>query len=147
VGNAASLGRAVGLGEQTVFGDYQGMPTGVQGVLADAPSASELRERLARLLGREIWLASPDEQAPVRTLGVITGGANSDWKLAADVGLDAYLTGEMSEHDWHEAREAGLHMYAGGHHATERFGIRALMGKVEERFALDCFFIDSDNPA
>jgi dinuclear metal center YbgI/SA1388 family protein len=147
VGNAASLGRAIGLMEQAPFGDYQGMPTGVRGRLADAPGAFELRERLVRLLGREVWLASPDERAPVRTLGIITGGANDGWKLASDLGLDAYLTGEMSEHDWHEAREAGLHLYAGGHHATERFGIQALMARVEEGCGLECFFIDSDNPA
>lgn len=147
VGNAATLGRAIGLIEQTPFGDYQGAPTGVQGLLAEAPSAGALRDRLAKLLNRDVWLATPDESASVRTLGIITGGANSDWKLAAAAGLDAYLTGEMSEHDWHESQEAGIHMYAGGHHATECFGIRALMARVEECLGLACFFIGSENPA
>jgi putative NIF3 family GTP cyclohydrolase 1 type 2 len=53
----------------------------------------------------------------------------------------------MSEHDWHESQEAGLHMLAGGHHATEQFGIKALMGRVRERFDVECFFIPSENPA
>ena len=83
----------------------------------------------------------------MRSAGVITGGANRDWPLALKEGLDAYITGEMSEHDWHESRESGLHMYAGGHHATERFGIQALMSKVRDTFDIDCFFIPSDNPA
>lgn len=147
VGNAATLGRALGLIEQQPFGDYQGVPTGVQGRLPDAPNASELRARLVALLGRDVWLASPDEEALVRSLGIITGGANREWKRALAAGLDAYLTGEMSEHDWHEAREAGLHMYAGGHHATERFGVQALMTRVECELGLECFFIDSDNPS
>ncbi|QSA96464.1 Nif3-like dinuclear metal center hexameric protein [Methylococcus sp. EFPC2] len=147
VGNAATLGRAIGLVEQTPFGDYQGVPTGVKGQLADAPSAGELRERLSGLLNREVWLSSPDDTARVRSLGIITGGANGEWKQAVAAGLDAYLTGEMSEHDWHEAQEAGIHMYAGGHHATERFGIRALMAYTESRLNLNCFFIDSENPA
>ncbi len=62
-------------------------------------------------------------------------------------GLDAYVTGEMSEHDWHESQEAGLHMYAGGHHATEQFGIQALMARVQDRFDVACCYIDSPNPA
>jgi len=80
-------------------------------------------------------------------MGIITGGANRDWVLAQRAGLDAYVTGEMSEHDWHESQEAGLHMFAGGHHATEQFGIQALMAQVIEQFDVECFFIPSENPA
>jgi len=147
VGNAASLGRHLGLTEQQPFGDYQGVATGVRGLLAEAISAEALRTRLVALLGRETWLASPDPQALVRSLGIITGGANGEWRAAAAAGLDAYLTGEMSEHDWHEAREAGIHMYAGGHHATERFGIQALLQRVQADLGLECRFFDSPNPA
>jgi putative NIF3 family GTP cyclohydrolase 1 type 2 len=38
-------------------------------------------------------------------------------------------------------------MYAGGHNATEQFGIQALMVRVRERFGVESFFIPSDNPA
>ena len=92
-------------------------------------------------------VACPDPDYRIRSVGIITGGANSDWVLAERQGLDAYVTGEMSEHDWHDSREAGVHMFAGGHHATERFGIQALMEKVVTEFAIDGFYIDSDNPA
>lgn len=147
IGNAASLGKRIGLAQLEPFGDYQGVATGVKGVLAEPPTAAELRLKLRGLLDHEVLLASPDETGRIKTLGIITGGANSEWKRAAQEGLDAYLTGEMSEHDWHESREAGVHMFAGGHHATERFGIQALMERVKERFGVECFFIDSDNPA
>ena len=80
-------------------------------------------------------------------MGIITGGANSEWKLAQKEGLDCYLTGEMSEHDWNESQEGGVHMYAGGHHATERFGIQALMEHLASRFEVEAIFIDSKNPA
>ena len=90
---------------------------------------------------------SPDSNALIHSAGVITGGANRDWALAASNGLDAFITGEMSEHDWHEAQEAGIHMFAGGHNATEQFGIQALMTAVETRFDIPCLFIPSDNPA
>ena len=38
-------------------------------------------------------------------------------------------------------------MFAGGHHATEQFGIQALMQKVQNEFDVECFYISSDNPA
>jgi len=83
----------------------------------------------------------------IRSLGIITGGANSQWVLAKEEGLDAYITGEISEHDWHESQESGIHMFAGGHYATEIFGVQALMIKTQQQFDLSCVFIDSDNPA
>ncbi len=98
--------------------------------------------------GALIWRSGSTQYGFTKfELGIITGGANSDWQLAAKEGLDAYVTGEISEHDWHESQENGIHMFAGGHHATEQFGIQALMEKTRGQFDVDCFFIDSDNPA
>lgn len=147
VGNAAVLGNLIGLSGQLPFGDHQGCPTGIRGVLSPPLSAGALRERLAEILEHTVVLATPDVSAPVASVGIITGGANGGWAEAAKAGLDAYITGEMSEHDWHEAQEAGIHMYAGGHNATERFGIQALMERVEREFGVECRFIPSDNPA
>ena len=147
IGNAAQLGRRIGLTEFDAFGNHQGRPTGISGRLTEPLSAAALRARLQATLDHPVLLATPDEQLPIRSVGIITGGANSGWKEAVAAGLDAYVTGEMSEHDWHEAREAGIHMFAGGHHATEQFGIQALMARVRDAFALDCFYIPSDNPA
>lgn len=147
IGNAASLAHRIGLSGLEPFGDYQGMPTGVKGVFEEPSLAKELQTRLKSILDHEVLLASPEGAGPIRSLGIITGGANGEWKLAAAQGLDAYLTGEMSEHDWHESREAGIYMFAGGHHATECFGIQALMEKVQSVFGLDCVYLDSANPA
>lgn len=147
VGNAAILGNMLGVEDQQAFGDFKGSPTGIQGRLKSPISASTLQQRLRDKLEHEVILASPDEQAAIQSIGIITGGANSEWRLAAETGLDAYITGEISEHDWHESQEAGVHMFAGGHHATEQFGIQALMQKVQDEFNLECFYIPSDNPA
>ncbi|MEW6037089.1 MAG: Nif3-like dinuclear metal center hexameric protein [Pseudomonadota bacterium] len=147
IGNAAVLGHRIGLGEQAPFGDYQGCPTGVQGKLQVPLQASALRERLAEILEHAVVLATPDATAPVRTVGIITGGANGGWAEAAKAGLDAYITGEMSEHDWHEAQEAGVHMYAGGHNATEQFGIQALQEQIGRDLEVECRFIPSTCPA
>ena len=147
IGNAAVLGQQIGLLHPTSFGDYKGCPTGVQGQLKTAVSAVHLQQQLAALLNHPVLLATPNEASMIDTVGIITGGANSEWRLALDQRLDAYITGEMSEHDWHEAQEAGIHMYAGGHNATEQAGIQALMERVQTQLSLDCFFIPSANPA
>lgn len=147
VGNAATLAKKIGLQQQCVFGDYKGMPTGVKGVLSQPQKAVEIKNHLEKILDHSVIVAFSDSQQLVSSIGIITGGANGDWYLAYKEGLDAYITGEISEHDWHDSQEHDVHMYAGGHHATERFGIQALMQETQAHFDIDCCFIDSLNPA
>lgn len=147
IGNAATLAIALEMTELAPFGDHEGLATGVQGRLSVPCTAASLQQRLAAVLAHPVLMASPDPGRTVRSVGIITGGANRDWPLARDAGLDAFVTGEISEHDWHESQEAGIHFFAGGHHATESLGIQALMARVRQQFDLECFFIPSDNPA
>ena len=147
VGNAAVLGQLIDCQQQSPFGDYKGCPTGIEGLLIEPLSAKELGLKLQSVLNHDVILASPDETQIIESVGIITGGANSDWALAQKAGLDAYITGEISEHDWHESQENGIHMFAGGHYATEIFGVIALMQQVQSQCQIECIFIDSDNPA
>ena len=63
------------------------------------------------------------------------------------LGVDVFLSGEISEHSVHLARESGVAFIAAGHHATERFGVQALAAHLNERFGmLQCEFVDIDNP-
>jgi len=62
------------------------------------------------------------------------------------LGVDAYLTGEISEQHVHLARESGVAFIAAGHHATERFGVQALGGHLEREFGLAHRFVDLPNP-
>ncbi len=147
IGNAATLGQLINCKQQQPFGDYKGSVTGIKGILEQPLTAVALQQNLSAVLKHNVILATPDSNALLKSVGIITGGANSEWRLAEKEHLDAYITGEISEHDWHESQEAGIHMFAGGHHATEQFGIQALMEKTRQHFAVDCFFIDSENPA
>ncbi|WP_428354663.1 Nif3-like dinuclear metal center hexameric protein [Methyloprofundus sp.] len=147
VGNAAVLGQLLGCQQQSPFGDYKGNPTGIEGLLDQPLPAKEFALKLQSVLNHDVIIASPDENQIIESVGIITGGANSDWVLAKKAGLDAYITGEISEHDWHESQESDIHMFAGGHYATEIFGILALMQKIQIHCRLECVFIDSDNPA
>ena len=145
-GNAVGLARALKLEVVAPFGDYSGSPTGIEGRFPAALEAGQLHHRLESVLAKGVVYSQTDVSASIQSVGIITGGAGGDWPLAQKRGLDAYITGEMSEHHWHEAREAGIHMFAGGHHATERFGVLALKEHLREKFALECVFFDSQNP-
>jgi putative NIF3 family GTP cyclohydrolase 1 type 2 len=60
--------------------------------------------------------------------------------------MDAFISGEVSEQTVHLARELGIHYFAAGHHATERYGIRALGELLSDRFELKHCFIEVENP-
>jgi dinuclear metal center YbgI/SA1388 family protein len=146
LGNNAQWARALGLGELQGFIGKPGAEIGVRGVFAEPVAGDVLAQRLEALLGRPV-LHVAGNPGSIRTVGLCSGGAQGYITEAAALGLDAYLTGEVSEHTVHVAREMGLHFYACGHHATERFGARALGEHLAARFGLTHRFIDIDNPA
>jgi len=79
-------------------------------------------------------------------VGWCTGAAQSYIEQAADLGLQAFISGEISESTTHAARELGIHYFAAGHHATERYGIQALGSLLAEKFDVTHEFIEISNP-
>jgi dinuclear metal center YbgI/SA1388 family protein len=108
-------------------------------------SAFELGAQISRLLERET-LHIPGGSEIVQQVGWCTGAAQGFIEEAAGLGLDAYISGEISESTVHAARELGLHYFAAGHHATERLGVQALGRHLAEKFVLDYRFVDINNP-
>jgi dinuclear metal center YbgI/SA1388 family protein len=147
IGNAISLAQKLKLTKVKPFGSYKKMPLGAQGILPKPITIKKLQTDLAKVLNHQVIVSSPDASAKIKSVGIITGGANNEWGQALDQ-VDAYITGEISEYNWHDAKEAGIHYLAGGHHATEKFGIQNLMKKTKKDFPeLMVQFFDSENPA
>ncbi len=82
----------------------------------------------------------------IQTIAWCTGAAQSYISLALDLGVDAFLTGEISEQTVHIATENNIHLFAAGHHATERYGVESLGQHLSEHFSLKNYFIDINNP-
>lgn len=101
---------------------------------------------LSAKLGRQAVYAG-DTGKPVRKLAWCTGGAQGFFQEALEAGADAYVTGEISEAQYHLAKETGALFVSAGHHATERYGIRLLGGRLRERFGVGFTFFDEQNPA
>lgn len=114
--------------------------------LSHDEDAGALALQLEDKLGRRLFCAVHEAQ-PIRRIAWCTGGGQGFIDAAAQAGCDAFVTGEVSEQTIHSAREQGIAFYAAGHHATERYGIRALGEHLEEQFGLEHRFIDIDSPA
>ena len=146
LGNNAQLARVLGLSIIGTVGGGGRTPGLVkQGEPAIPTRGDAFTAHLADRLGRTP-LHIPGTDAPIRRLAWCTGAAQSSIELALDAGADAFLTGEASEQTVHFARENGLHFFAAGHHATERYGVQALGAHLAEQFALNFAFADIDNP-
>ncbi len=87
-----------------------------------------------------------DLARPIKRIALCTGAAQGYIEQAAAANVDVYISGEISEQTVHVARETGVAYIAAGHHATERYGIRALGEHLEKMFGIAHEFIDADNP-
>lgn len=143
LGNNAQLAKRLGLEIEGVLNE-QGV--GNIGKLPTALSLQAFGEHLERVLKRKPLLVSGGEHE-IQRIAWCTGGAQGYLQEALGLGVDAYLSGEISEHTTHSARENKLHYIAAGHHATERYGVQALGEHLAARWGLECKFVEIDNPA
>ncbi|XOZ34911.1 Nif3-like dinuclear metal center hexameric protein [Halomonadaceae bacterium KBTZ08] len=145
LGNNACLARTLGTFDGVPVSDdpCELMWTGT----LDQPLTLEaLASRLRSRLDREP-LAIDGGPASIQRIGWCSGGAQGMIDRAAALGVDAYLSGEISEPTVHSAREQGVHYVAAGHHATERDGVQALGAALAEAFGIEHRFIEDPSPA
>lgn len=143
LGNNVGVLRAIGAAPVEPWG---GRPAiGWEGSFEAPVARDEVVARLSRATGHApmVFGAGPDA---VRRVGVVTGGGAGFFEEAAARGVDLFVTGEPSEQSRGLAEELGVTFVAAGHHATERFGPKALGSYVEETFGCPATFIDVYNP-
>lgn len=146
LGNNAQLAQLLDIETQ---GGLEGHPQSVAmfGAFKTPLSGQELSQKIETALNRKPLHISPDDQdKEIKTVGWCTGGGQDYIELAAQSGLDAFISGEISERTTYIARELGIHYFAAGHHATERYGIKALGEWLTKEHGFDVTFIDIDNP-
>jgi dinuclear metal center YbgI/SA1388 family protein len=102
---------------------------------------AELGRRLRQATGAEVRIL-PGGPAVCRRIGVVSGGAGAELKLAAGEGIDTFITGEGPHWTYALAEELGVNVLYGGHYATETFGVKALAGDLAKRFGLPWTFLD-----
>jgi len=142
VGNNAQLAKLLDI---TVEGVMNPQGVGNVGVFVQEHTALSLSDKLELVLGRQPLLISGGDHV-IKNIAWCSGGAQSYINEAIALGMDAFISGEISENTVHIARESGIHYFAAGHHATERYGVQALGDRLASQFNIQHHFVDCDNP-
>ena len=145
LGNNVQLAQRLGFEiEGRFIGDAE-TGIGLYGALASEMSGDALTAHISQILDRPPLHIQGSDRA-IKRIAWCTGGAQGYIEQAVALGVDAYLTGEVSEHTVHIAREYGIHFFAAGHHATERYGVQALGAHLADRFGVEQFYVEIENP-
>lgn len=144
-GNNIQLAAKLDLVVDGEFAVENSVSIGRKGHLQNPMPGMEFATYIEQQLSRKP-LYIPGKAAQIHSIAWCTGAAQDNIEEAITAGVDAYLTGEVSERTVLIARESGLHFFAAGHHATERYGVHALGEHLAKKFNLSHQFIDIDNP-
>ena len=144
-GNNVQLAKVLGIEIDGELAKQNNHPIGLVGTISEDTDFESLKALIADKLDRQP-LAIEGNSKPIRSIAWCTGAAQNYIELAVAAGVDAYITGEVSEPTVHIARESGIHFFSAGHHATERYGVQAIGGYLASKFGIEHQFIDIDNP-
>jgi dinuclear metal center YbgI/SA1388 family protein len=141
VGNNAALAELLGIEDPGPFGMYHGKKIGYKGNLKKPLSVDEAAKRISFGANRPVGVY-PFGKKENLSCAVISGGAAFEVFQAIEEGVDLYVTGENSHSVYHHLLENGINMIAGGHYATEVWGVRSVMERCAHELYLDTEFID-----
>ncbi len=144
-GNNAEMARALlwQIHGDMCFNGVAGL--GCWSELAEVVEPEQLRQDLHEVIKQKPQFYSGGQHA-IKRVGWCTGAAQDGIVKASELGLDAYISGEVSERTVYQARELGIHYFAVGHHASERFGVRILGDHIASAHGIEHQFFDDDNP-
>jgi dinuclear metal center YbgI/SA1388 family protein len=139
LGNNALLCAALGFKRLAPFFFEKGRALGLK--VRTNMALKDLTSNLAQVIGADpVVLACGPEHC--RRIGVVTGSAGAELRLAASEGVDTFITGEGPHWSYALAQELGINVLYGGHYATETFGVKALAAHLAARYDMPWAFID-----
>jgi dinuclear metal center YbgI/SA1388 family protein len=141
-GNNVQLAKRLGLVESGRFGEQD---VACHGILAQPMDLTEFAGVVSRTLRFEPLVVAGSSEK-ISRIAWCSGAAQGYFEQAIGLGVDVFLTGEISESNVHMARESGVAYMAAGHHATERYGVQALGVHLAENFGLEHRFFDEQIP-
>ncbi len=145
LGNNAQLAKKMNWKVVSGLDDELGRAIGMVGELTQAQNAEQFSADMARVLLRPVQHIQGINR-PIKKIAWCTGAAQGYIEKALELGVDAYISGEISEQTVHIAREAGIDYFAAGHHATERYGVQALGEHLKQHFGVEHCYVEIDNP-
>ncbi|NRA56061.1 MAG: Nif3-like dinuclear metal center hexameric protein [Gammaproteobacteria bacterium] len=146
LGNNAQLAKLFGIENTTGLEAGNPQSVAVKGNLITPTTVAEFGQVIEQQLGRTPLIEGANDKL-IKTVAWCSGGGQSFIEMAGEQGIDAFVSGEVSEQTIHLAREYDIAFFAAGHHATERYGIKALGQHLAKQFSVEVEFIDIANPA
>ncbi|WP_343595077.1 Nif3-like dinuclear metal center hexameric protein [Acinetobacter sp.] len=145
LGNNASIAELLELTDIEPLDPSEKHPIGNIGYLKQPLSPEAFKQLLSEKFNREITHL-PATTQQIQKIGFCTGAAQDFITQAANQNCDAYISGEVSERTFYEAKELGVHYFACGHHATEQFGVQRLGQALSQQFNLEYAYYELANP-
>lgn len=115
------------------------------GHIRQPETLEDLTQKLTRVLQRIPTVIGQPEKN-IEKIAWCSGAGQSFFQAAAEQCVDAFITGEASEAQYHLAHETQTVFISAGHHATERFGIQALADFIQQKWNIETRFFDEANP-
>ena len=145
LGNNAAIADLLKLERIEALGPSERHPIGNIGYLNQPMPVEEFKKFVSEKLKFDA-IHLPADKTMIEKVGFCTGGAQDFIVKAAEQGCDAYISGEVSERTFYEAKELGVHYFACGHHATERYGVQRLGQAISEQFDIEYVYFELNNP-
>ena len=146
LGNNAQLAKLLNINITGPLELENPVSVAVQGELPETCTGSKLAHLINSELNRACLHIAPPSNKKIETIAWCSGGGQDYIELAAEQGIDAFISGEVSEKITHIAHEMDIHFFAAGHHATERYGVKALGEYIAKEQSIEVVFVDIDNP-
>ena len=145
LGNNAAIADLLELERIEALDPSERHPIGNIGYLNQPMPVEEFKKFVSEKLKFDVTHLPADKNM-IEKVGFCTGGAQDFIVKAAEQGCDAYISGEVSERTFYEAKELGVHYFACGHHATERYGVQRLGQAISEQFDIEYVYFELNNP-
>lgn len=130
--------------------EYEKMPDGIAGGFLNVCrcpysfSAPEFAGLLSKKLSASVRFA--DSKHEVTKIAVCSGSGAEFLEDAAALGCDAFLTGDASYHDFLNANEMGISLFAAGHFETENLAVASLAERLSAEFSEIKFIVSDRKP-
>ena len=141
LGNNAALAELLGIENPEPFGLYHGKKVGYMGKLKKPLTTDEAVKAINFMENTPLGVL-PFGKKINESCAVISGGASFEALQALEEGVDLYVTGEIGHSVYHPALEGKMNFIAGGHYATEVWGVRKLMAECAATLNIDTEFIN-----
>lgn len=145
LGNNAAIAELLELESLEALDPTERHPIGNIGYLKSALTPEGFKDYLTERLGFDTIHLNAD-QPLIQKVGFCTGAAQDFIGKAEAQNCDAFISGEVSERTFYEAKELNVHYYACGHHATERYGVQRLAQAISEEFDIEFSYFELNNP-